>query len=108
MEETLSFEEITEQEDYLLCDASISGLNDGRGWYYDHVYDAHSFSSLDIGALKSHSACLDAMVSLFEKPNVSTAKEASLEVKRTRGLISGNIRFLERRNGVYKFAGAGE
>lgn len=104
----LAFEEILRQEDYLLCDTSVTSFGRDGDWYYATVFNAKSFSGLDALALEYERRSLQSFLSLLGRENVLTVRGVSLEIERTRNMISDKIRYLKKRDvGRQKFRGNG-
>ena len=102
--QTLSFEEILEREEYVLADTSIDEYREnGSGWYREFIYPANSFSDIDEEVLRKKVSDLDFFISLLRNPHVYTSPGVVSEIKNGRDIVQGKIEYLKKEDGISDF-----
>lgn len=92
----LTFEEILEQGNYVICDSSLNSVRN-IDWYWRGVYPATSFSEIDADLTERQIEDSGNFVSLLRNNNVYTVLGIREEIERIRNMVSDNIKFLEDR-----------
>jgi len=100
-ENILTFADILNQENYLICDSCV-GSHPRLGWYKNGVYEAKTFSGIDIGLVREEINELTSFIELLMHKGVYVTPGVVLELKRMDEVAGNSMRYLnsrERRNG---------
>lgn len=89
--EILSFEEILEKEKYILFDTSSQ---EGSDWYARHVFNARSFSGINVDVLRQAEGRLERSLSFLSNPNVYTVPGVIPEYEKARAIVQESLTFL--------------
>ena len=95
-QQIVTFDEIFDNEDYVVCDYSLNGAKGSRGFSYT-LYDVHRFSELDLVPIKENLEFTNVLLNILQDGKAVTTEGISLEMLSSLSILSEKVKFLSKK-----------